>query len=103
MDIDAQLVGHWRHTHSQSSGGFSMATDTHYRLGPDGRFSYSSRTVGSAGESSEGPLSGRWGVQDGRLHIVFEQGEQVSGTYQVSATQLFLPEEEHFRLWDRIA
>jgi len=102
MDVDSQLVGHWRHTHSQSGDGFSMATDTHYQLGADGRFTWYAKTAGGAGESAEGPAYGRWGVSGGRLLIAFDHGEQVSAAYQVQGDRLFLPEEEHYRLWERV-
>jgi hypothetical protein len=102
QSIDPQLVGQWRHTSGHSDGGFSMTTDTFYTLNRNGTFEWHARTVGSAGESNSGPEYGFWRAGNGRLFIQFEGDDISSMAYQLSGNSLFLPEETHFRLWERI-
>ena len=79
-----------------------MTTDTHYVLNADGSFAWRSRTVGSAGESSDGPEYGYWRAGNGRIYLQFAGGEVSSTAYQVSHDGLLLPEEAEQRYWQRI-
>lgn len=101
QSIDQNLVGQWRHTSGQYDGGFSMTTDTFYTLNSDGTFVWRARTVGSAGESNSGPEYGQWRAGNGRLFTKFDGDEVSSTAYQLGSEGLFLPEEKHFRLWER--
>jgi hypothetical protein len=100
--IDERLVGLWRHTAGDYSGSFSMTTDTFYRLQSDGTFETWSHTVGSAGETRSEREYGRWRAGNGRIFIQEGSGEVSSTAYQLSRDGLFLPEETHFRFWDRV-
>ncbi len=102
QSIDPQLVGQWRHTSGHSDGGFSMTTDTFYMLKRDGTFEWHARTVGTAGESNSGPEYGYWRAGNGHLFIQFDGDEISSMAYKLSGNSLLLPEETHFRLWERI-
>ncbi|MDX1399829.1 MAG: hypothetical protein R3204_14980, partial [Oceanospirillum sp.] len=99
--VDQRLVGSYRHTESNYSDGFSMATDTHMHLGPDGRFSWSSETAGSFGSSQSGPVYGRWTVEEGQLCLYFDDGSQYREPFKLSSDSLFLPQQGHYRLWTR--
>ncbi len=102
QSIDPQLVGQWRHTSGHSDGGFSMTTDTLYTLKGDGTFEWRARTVGSAGESNSGPEYGYWRAGNERIFIQFEGDEISSMAYKLSGNSLLLPEETHYRLWERV-
>lgn len=99
--VDQRLVGSYRHTESNYSDGFSMATDTHMHLGSDGRFSWSSETAGSFGSSRTGPVYGRWSVEDGQLCLYFDDGSRYREPFELSSDSLFLPQQGHYRLWTR--
>lgn len=100
--LDRQLVGHWRHTDSMVSDGFSMATDTHFVLDQNGQFYRYSETAGSMGNSQTPRESGQWSIVDGRLFMRYSGGDTLSYVYEVHPDSLFLPEESHFRLWSRV-
>jgi hypothetical protein len=99
--VDPRLAGRYRHTDSQYSDGFSMATDTHMLLGSDGRFSWSSESAGSFGSSQSGPEYGRWFVANNQLYLAFDSGSRMVQPFELSADSLFLPQEGHYRLWTR--
>jgi hypothetical protein len=99
--VDPRLAGRYRHTDSQYSDGFSMATDTHMMLDSNGRFSWSSETAGSFGSSQSGPEYGRWFVANNQLSLIFDSGSRMVQPFELSADSLFLPQEGHYRLWTR--
>ncbi len=99
--VDPRLAGRYRHTDSQYSDGFSMATDTHLLLDSNGRFSWSSETAGSFGSSQSGPEYGRWFVANNQLCLNFDSGSRMVQPFELSADSLFLPQEGHYRLWTR--
>lgn len=85
-----------------SSGGFSMVTDTHWILEGDGRFAEYSHQASGMGENTSAPSNGRWHATNGVLHVQLEIGGASEHPYHLEADQLFLPQEGHFRLWERV-
>jgi hypothetical protein len=86
---DARIHGHWRHTEARASGGFTMATDYHLVLEPDGRFASWSRTEGSAGSSTGERVTGAWEAEDGVLRLRADGGDGwAESRYQISGDTL---------------
>ena len=98
---DERLVGYWRHTESMYSDGFSMVTDTYFRLDSNGRFSRSSRTESSASSSQSPEEYGSWWVENERLYLQFDGGYSDYYDYEAYPDQLYLP-NERLKLWDRM-
>jgi len=100
--LDVRAVGHWRHTNAMSSGGFSMVTDTHCILAEDGRFSRYSRSVSGMGENWTPAIEGTWEAADGVLCFRSAERGVEEHVYQLDGNHLFLPQEGHYRLWERV-
>jgi hypothetical protein len=97
---DRRLIGHWRHTEHMSSGGVSMATDTHLVLSSDGSAICWSHSAGSFGEQRSPKEHGTWRTGGGTLSI--DAGMSYSGTYQTDGDQLLLPGSGRYRLWTKV-
>ena len=101
--LDVRVVGHWRHTECLGGGGgFSMTTDTHWILAEDGRCARYSHSVSGMGERQTPPREGVWETADGVLRIRDANGGVEEHVYQVTDSNLFLPQAGHLRLWERL-
>ena len=103
MNSDPNLVGHWRHTDSLSSGEMALITDTHYVLNADGKFEHYVKSRSAGFEPTDDDKAyGQWGAQEGRIFLKFENGESFSAVYQLQGETMFLPEEPTLRIWKQI-
>ena len=100
--LDNRLPGHWRTTEALSSGGFSMASDTHCLLEASGRFQWWSTSVSSTGETRSGPEYGNWSSSGNTLRLEFDDGRNLAFEYVLEGTSLLFPREKRHRLWERI-
>jgi hypothetical protein len=99
---DVRLVGHWRHTEAPSSGGFSMAIDTHCVLDSGGRFEWWSKSMSSFGGSTSGPENGNWSAAGNTLHLNFDEGSSLAREIVLKDTTMFWPGDGRYRIWQRI-
>jgi hypothetical protein len=100
---NARVVGHWRHTEARSSGGFSMAIDTHCVLDPSGRFEWWSKSMSSFGPSTSGPENGTWSASGNMLNLNFDDGTILAREVVIENTTMFWPGDGRYRLWERIS
>jgi hypothetical protein len=100
---DVRLLGHWRHTEAPSSGGFSMAIDTHCVLDSSGRFEWWSKSMSSLGGSTSGPENGSWSTSGNTLHLIFDDGTSLAREAVVKDTTMFWPGDGRYRIWQRIS
>ena len=100
---NARLFGHWRHTEAPSSGGFSMAIDTHCVLDSSGRFEWWSKSMSSFGPSTSGPENGTWSVSGNTLHLNFDDGTSLAREVVIENATMFWPGDGRYRLWQRIS
>ena len=99
---DNRLLGHWRHTEAPSSGGFTMAIDTHCVLDASGRFEWWSKSMSSFGGSTSGPENGNWSASGNRLQLNFDEGSTLAREYALKETTMFWPGDGRYRIWQRI-
>ncbi|MEM7682419.1 MAG: hypothetical protein AAF288_10735 [Planctomycetota bacterium] len=107
---DPVLAGRWRHTDTQVSGSFSMASDTWLEITPDGRFqmtSGGSGAGGSAGSITTGGgevlATGQWMTRD-RIVYVRDAGgawEPYARYYVEDGTLMFTYANDSRELWYR--
>lgn len=99
---EARLVGYWRSTEVMSSSGFSMATDTHLILEPDASFTFWTMSSGSAGSHTSDREHGTWSSGAGTLRLVFANGTTMSRRIVVERGTMLWPDDDRWRLWERI-
>jgi hypothetical protein len=97
---DYRLPGHWRHTEAMSSGGVSMATDTHLVLAADGSAACWNHSCGSFGESRSEKEYGTWRTASGMLYV--NAGLSYSGSYTTDGSKLVLPQSGRYRFWEKV-
>jgi hypothetical protein len=98
--LDANLIGRWRHTSIDSSGTFSQVTDYYLNLDGAGNLALSSKTVNSFGEQTSPVDSGRWTASGGYLSIEFPGVEREINQYIVQGNTLFFPDSSR-KIWER--
>ena len=97
---DQRLIGHWRHTESMSSSGFSNTTDTHLVMDADGSAVSWSHSAGSLGEQRSAKESGTWRTAGSTLYV--DAGLSYSGGYQTEGGQLLWSEARRYRFWTKV-
>lgn len=103
MQIDNEVVGHWKNTDSLNGQGISVITDSHYSFEDNGRFEHWVKSRSAGFDQGEGLKEyGNWKCEDGRLHIRFDNGDAFSSAYKVQTDTLFLPDEPRLRIWHRV-
>jgi hypothetical protein len=79
-----------------------MTTDTHWILAEDGRFARYSHAVSGAGETRSEPVNGVWQATNDVLRFESEDGAVEEHAYYLEGDNLLLPQQSHFRLWQRV-
>ena len=82
-----------------ASGGFSMATDYHLLLYPDGQFQSYSKSAGSFGSNQSEVVSGQWSANGTQLFLRYPDGTQGAHQITVSGNSALV---DGSQLWERI-
>jgi hypothetical protein len=95
VSFDTRFIGHWRHT--EILGG-SYPIDTHCVLDPQGRFQWFSKSS----RGTQGPEQGGWTSSGQTLLLSFDSGAKRTFECVVQAATILCPQEQRYRLWQRV-